>query len=73
MILHVGSYVVLEVKVKSDEKILLENTKLVMILLVGSYVLEVKVKNLSIREHKTCYDFSKTFQKIEPVNKAFLF
>ena len=56
MILHVGSYVVLEVKVKSDEKILLENTKLVMILLVGSYVLEVKVKNL-IREHKTCYDF----------------
>ena len=36
MILHVGSYVVLEVKIKSDEKILLENTKLVMILLVGS-------------------------------------
>ena len=34
MILHVGSYV-LEVKVKSDEKIILENTKLVMILDVG--------------------------------------
>ena len=31
MILHVGSHV-LEVKVKSDEKIVLENTKLVMIL-----------------------------------------
>ena len=43
MILHVGSHV-LEVKVKSDEKIVLENTKLVMIVLVGSYIFEVKLK-----------------------------
>ena len=50
MILHVGGYV-LGVKLKSDEKIVLENTKLVKILLVGSYIFEVKVKN-HIREHK---------------------
>ena len=44
MILHVGGYV-LGVKLKSDEKIVLENTKLVKILLVGSYIFEVKVKS----------------------------
>ena len=63
MILHVGSHV-LEVKLKSDEKIILENTKRVMILLVGSYIFEVKVRN-HIREHKTCYDFRCSYSILE--------
>ena len=41
MILHVGSYI-FEVKVKNlEKKIILENTKLVMILHVGNSILEV--------------------------------
>ena len=63
MILHVGSHV-LEVKVKSDEKIVLENTKIVMNVLVGSYIFEVRVKN-HIREHITCYDFRCSYSILE--------
>ena len=51
-------------KSKKWWKIVLEDTKLVMILLVGSYIFEVKVKN-HIREHKTCYNFRCSYFVLE--------